>query len=60
MHGGAYAPDMIERWTRVRRRSAEDRVVDIYYVLSLWNPYVVVLMTSRLQVAPSEDLAIPR
>ncbi len=60
VHGGAYAPYMIERWTRVRRRSAEDRVVDIYYVLSLWNPYVVVLMTSRLQVAPSEDLAVPR
>ncbi|MGP8096198.1 MAG: DUF4185 domain-containing protein [Steroidobacteraceae bacterium] len=60
VHGGAYAPYMIERWTRVRRRSAEDRVVDIYYVLSLWNPYVVVLMTSRLQVAPSEDLAVLR
>jgi len=60
VHGGAYAPYMIERWTRVRRRSAEDRVVDIYYVLSLWNPYVVVLMTSRLQVASSGDMAVPR
>lgn len=59
VHGGAYAPYMVERWTRVRRRSADDRELDIYYVLSTWNPYVVVLMTSRLQVAASEDLIAP-
>jgi hypothetical protein len=50
VHGGAYAPYMIERWTRVRPRSAEDGQLDIYYVLSTWNPYVVVLMTSRLRI----------
>jgi hypothetical protein len=49
VHGGAYAPYMVERWTKVRRRSADGAELDIYYVLSTWNPYVVVLMTSRLQ-----------
>ncbi len=45
VHGGAYAPYMVERWTKVR-----DSELDLYYVLSTWNPYVVVLMKSRLQV----------
>jgi hypothetical protein len=45
VHGGAYAPYVVERWTRLR--GAE---LDLYYVLSTWNPYVVVLMKSRLQV----------
>jgi hypothetical protein len=52
VHGGAYAPYMIERWTRVRRRSADDAELEIYYVLSTWNPYVVVLMTSELRITP--------
>jgi hypothetical protein len=34
----------------VRPRSTEDGELDIYYVLSTWNPYVVVLMTSRLRI----------
>jgi hypothetical protein len=59
VHGGAYAPYMVERWTKVRR-SSEARELDIYYVLSTWNPYVVVLMTSRLQVAGSENATAPR
>jgi hypothetical protein len=50
VHGGAYAPYMIERWTRVRARSADDGELEIYYVLSTWNPYVVVLMSSRLRI----------
>ena len=45
VHGGAYAPYVVERWTRLR--GAE---LDLYYVLSTWNPYVVVLMKSRLRV----------
>jgi len=45
VHGGAYAPYIVERWTRVR-----DSELNIYYVLSTWNPYVVVLMKSRLRV----------
>lgn len=51
--GGAYAPYMVERWTRVRR-AADSRELDIYYVLSTWNPYVVVLMTSRLRLAGAD------
>jgi hypothetical protein len=50
VHGGSYAPYMIKRWTKVRRGSAGDRELDIYYVLSTWNPYVVILMTSRLRL----------
>ena len=45
VHGGAYAPYVIERWTKVRGSE-----LSIYYVLSTWNPYVVVLMKSRLQM----------
>jgi hypothetical protein len=46
VHGGAYAPYVIERWTKVQGSE-----LSIYYVLSTWNPYVVVLMKSRLHVA---------
>ena len=31
-------------------RSLKAPQLDLYYVLSTWNPYVVVLMKSRLQV----------
>jgi hypothetical protein len=43
VRGGAYAPYVVERWTKV-----EGPELSIYYVLSTWNPYVVVLMKSRL------------
>ncbi len=45
VHGGTYAPYMVERWTKVQGSE-----LDIYYVMSTWNPYVVVLMKSRLKV----------
>jgi hypothetical protein len=45
VRGGAYAPYVVERWTR---RQGND--VSIYYVLSTWNPYVVVLMKSVLRI----------
>jgi hypothetical protein len=44
-HGGAYAPYMVERWTKVQGNE-----LTIYYVMSTWNPYVVVLMRSKLRV----------
>jgi hypothetical protein len=43
--GATYAPYVVERWTRV-----EKGIMDIYYVLSTWNPYVVVLMKSQFKV----------
>jgi len=45
VHGGDYAPYVVERWTKVQGSE-----LSIYYVLSTWNPYVVVLMRSRLHV----------
>jgi hypothetical protein len=45
VHGGAYAPYVIERWTKWQGPE-----LSIYYVLSTWNPYVVVLMKSRLHL----------
>ena len=45
VHGGAYAPYVVERWTKLQGSD-----VNFYYVLSTWNPYVVVLMKSRLRV----------
>ncbi len=43
--GGAFMPYMVERWTRLQGSE-----LNLYYVLSTVNPYVVVLMKSRLQV----------
>jgi hypothetical protein len=43
--GGTYAPYMVEPWTKVQGSH-----LDIYYTLSTWNPYVVVLMKSSLQI----------
>ena len=51
VQGGAYAPYVIERFTTVKCSE-----LDLYYVLSTWNPYVVVLMNSRFQVEqPARD-----
>jgi hypothetical protein len=44
--GGTYAPYVVERWTKVQGSE-----LDLYYVLSTWNSYVVVLMKSRLHIA---------
>jgi hypothetical protein len=46
VRGGAYAPYVIERFTRV-----EGGKLNLYYVLSTWNPYVVVLMRSEFAIA---------
>ncbi len=45
VHGGAYAPYVVERFTKVVGPE-----LHLYYCLSTWNPYVVVLMKSRLRV----------
>ena len=45
VRGGAYGPYVIERFTKVKGSE-----LDLYYVLSTWNPYVVVLMKSCLKV----------
>jgi hypothetical protein len=43
--GRAYAPYMVERWTKLKGSE-----LSLYYVLSTWNPYVVILMKSLLHV----------
>jgi hypothetical protein len=45
VHGGFYAPYVVERWTK-----AQNGKLQIYYVMSTWNPYVVVLMKSAFTV----------
>jgi hypothetical protein len=45
VQGAIYAPYMVERFTRVER----DRV-KLYYLLSTWNPYVVLLMRSEFTI----------
>ncbi len=45
VRGWAYAPYVVERWTKV-----QGSTLNLYYVLSTGNPYVVVLMQSRLQI----------
>jgi hypothetical protein len=50
VRGGAYAPYVVERWTKLTGPE-----LSVYYVLSTWNPYVVVLMKSRLKVGPGSS-----
>ena len=49
VHGGNYAPYVVERWTKMN--GAE---LNLYYVLSTWNPYVVVLMKSRFETGAAQ------
>jgi Domain of unknown function (DUF4185) len=51
VHGGAYAPYVVERWTTTHASE-----LDLYYVLSTWNPYVVVLMKSRFSIADAPSM----
>jgi hypothetical protein len=44
--GGFYAPYVVERWTKLQGSE-----LSLYYVISTWNPYVVMLMKSRFQVS---------
>jgi Domain of unknown function (DUF4185) len=53
VHGGNYAPYLVERWARALVTAEGGGQLDLYYVLSTWNPYVVVLMSSRLRVTPA-------
>jgi hypothetical protein len=50
VRGGAYAPYVVERWTKLTGSE-----LSVYYLLSTWNPYVVVLMKSRLKVGPGSS-----
>jgi hypothetical protein len=43
--GGAYAPSIIERFTRVNGNTLR-----IYWLMSTWNPYTVVKMRSELTI----------
>jgi hypothetical protein len=44
--GGTYAPYMIERFTRV-----SGNTLSIYYALSTWNPYTIVLMRADFTIS---------
>jgi uncharacterized protein DUF4185 len=44
-HGGMYAPYVVERWTKL-----QGTTLSLFYTLSTWNPYVVVLMKSQFKV----------
>ena len=43
--GGTYAPYVVEPWTKVQGSE-----LYLYYTLSTWNPYVVMLLKSRLNI----------
>ena len=45
--GGIYAPQMVQRFTEVSASTLK-----IFYTLSTWNPYAVVLMESDFTIAP--------
>jgi lysophospholipase L1-like esterase len=50
MNGGAYAPYQIARFTQVTSNR-----LTLYYTLSTWNPYTVVLMQSEFAITPGLD-----
>jgi len=45
VRGAAFAPYVVERWTKV-----EGSELELYYAMSTMNPYVVVLMKSSLLI----------
>jgi hypothetical protein len=47
--GGIYAPLMIEPFTKV---DLQHHKLTIYYTMSTWNPYTIVLMRSELTISP--------
>ena len=47
--GGTYAPYLLERFTRVTGNRLR-----LYYTLSTWNPYTVVLMQSDFTITPNQ------
>jgi hypothetical protein len=51
--GGAYAPLMIERFTTITGSKLK-----IYYTLSTWNPYAVVLMESDFNITQPPDFSL--
>lgn len=53
--GGCYAPYVVERWTKLRGSE-----LSVYFVLSVWNPYVVELMGTRFRVVGADALSPPR
>jgi hypothetical protein len=59
VHGGNYAPYLVEGWSRVVLAPGGNGQLDLYYLLSTWNPYVVVLMSSRLRVTASQPEGPP-
>lgn len=52
--GGEYAPYLIDRFT-----TGDESSTMIYYLMSTWNPYQVVLMRSRLERAAEAPAAGP-
>ncbi len=48
--GGDYAPELIERFTRV-----QGDMLSISYLMSTWNPYTVVRMRSDLSISVARD-----
>lgn len=54
--GDAYGPYLISRFTRGTPGGASD----IYYLMSTWNPYTVVLMRSTLRIEEDGRVAADR
>jgi hypothetical protein len=48
--GGDFAPDMIERFTRITNAT-----LFIYYTMSTWNPYTILKMRSAFTITPAID-----
>ena len=45
--GFLYAPNIFDAFTEVRE---DGRAVDIYWNVSTWNPYQVVMLRTRLRI----------
>jgi len=50
VHGVAYAPFILNRYTRPATEDGGYRGTIVYWIVSTWNPYQVILMRSHLRL----------
>ena len=58
--GGEYGPYMIDRFTKKVESGTGRPQAQIYFLLSTWNPYNIMLMTVTIQREPDVSLSLSK
>ena len=53
--GGFYAPFVLSRYTTATSGGGPTRSATIYWLVSAWNPYQVMVMRTTLQIGASDQ-----